>query len=100
MARSPKLNEPTEERLKTKKKYWKKEPRSINLSHEAWLLFQRLADERNLGIGDLFEVLVQEEASRSLTEQDRREIRQKAREIIAIRQKEIEETEEALRRVS
>jgi hypothetical protein len=52
------------EQLKQKRKYIRKEPKTFSISHEAHLLFRAIAQERNLGIGDLMEVLAQEEAER------------------------------------
>ena len=86
----------TAKKLAQQRKYVNKEPKSINMSHEAYLLFRRIAQERHLGVGDLFEVLMQEEAQRQLTQPERLRIRQEADRIRQKRQATVDELERTL----
>lgn len=92
----PETTEQTAKRLAQRKKYVHKEPKSINMSHEAFLLFRQIAESRHLGVGDLFEILMQEEAERRLTREEREHIQQKSAEITRSRQAEVRELEQTL----
>jgi hypothetical protein len=86
----------TEAALKNKRRFIKKEPRNILMSHRAYLLFKAMADKKDIGIGDFFEILSQEIADERLPEEERQAAVRKAQEIIEARTREIEELERRL----
>jgi hypothetical protein len=86
----------TEATLKSKRRFIKKEPRNILMSHRAYLLFKAMADKKDIGIGDFFEILSQEIADERLPEEERQAAVYKAQEIIEARTREIEELERKL----
>jgi len=86
----------TEQTIKNKRRFIKKEPRNILMSHRAYLLFKVMADNKDIGIGDFFEILSQEIADERLSEEERQATVRKAQEIIEARTREIEELERKL----
>ena len=86
----------SEQAIKNKRRYIKKEPRNILMSHRAYLLFKAMADKRDVGIGDFFELLSQETAQQRLGEEERQSVLRQAQEIIDTRTREIEELERRL----
>ncbi len=86
----------SEQAIKNKRRYIKKEPRNILMSHRAYLLFKAMADKRDVGIGDFFELLSQETAEQRLGEEERQAVLRQAQEIIDARTREIEELERKL----
>src|SRR5438132_44156 len=94
--RTAEAEEVTEATIKSKRRFIKKEPRNILMSHRAYLLFKTMAEKKDIGIGDFFEILSQEEAERMLAEEERQTAVHKAQEIIEARTKELEELERKL----
>jgi hypothetical protein len=86
----------TEQTIKNKRRFIKKEPRNILMSHRAYLLFKTMADKKDIGIGDFFEILSQEMAEQQLAEEERQAAVRRAQEIIEARTREIEELERRL----
>src|SRR5438045_5034745 len=86
----------TEQTIKNKRRFIKKEPRNILMSHRAYLLYKAMADKRDIGIGDFFELLSQEVAEQRLAEEERQAAVKKAQEIIDARTRELEELERKL----
>lgn len=86
----------TETTIKNKRRFIKKEPRNILMSHRAYLLFKALADSKDIGIGDFFEILSQEIADERLPEEERQAAVRKAQEIIEARTRELEVLERKL----
>ena len=66
------------------------------MSHRAYLLYKTMADKRDIGIGDFFELLSQEVAEQRLAEEERQAAVKKAQEIIDSRTRELEELERKL----
>jgi hypothetical protein len=86
----------TETTLRNKRRFVKKEPRNILMSHRAYLLFRAMADKEDIGIGDFFEILSKEIAEQRLAEEEQQAAIRKAQEIIEARTREIEELERRL----
>ncbi len=86
----------TEQTIKNKRRFIRKEPRNILMSHRAYLLYKTMADKRDIGIGDFFELLSQEVAEQRLAEEERQAAVKKAQEIIDSRTRELEELERKL----
>ena len=86
----------TEQTIKNKRRFIRKEPRNILMSHRAYLLYKAMADKRDIGIGDFFELLSQEVAEQRLAEEERQAAVKKAQEIIDARTRELEELERKL----
>ena len=86
----------TEQTIKNKRRFIRKEPRNILMSHRAYLLYKAMADKRDIGIGDFFELLSQEVAEQRLAEEERQAAVKKAQEIIDARTHELEELERKL----
>ncbi len=86
----------TETTIKNKRRFIKKEPRNILMSHRAYLLFKAMADKEDIGIGDFFEILSKEIAESRLAEEEQQAAVRKAQEIIEARTREIEELERKL----
>jgi hypothetical protein len=86
----------SEQAIRNKRRYIKKEPRNILMSHRAYLLFKAMADKRDIGIGDFFELLSQEAAEQRLAEEERQSVLRQAQDIIDTRTREIEELERKL----
>jgi hypothetical protein len=97
MAKSPAGSEAvTEQTIKNKRRFIRKEPRNILMSHRAYLLYKAMADKRDIGIGDFFELLSQEVAEQRLAEEERQAAVKRAQEIIDARTRELEELERRL----
>lgn len=86
----------TEQTIKNKRRFIKKEPRNILMSHRAYLLYKAMADAKDIGIGDFFELLSGEIAEQRLAEEERQAAVRKAQEIIEFRTRELEAMERKL----
>ena len=96
MAKASGTEAVTETTIKKNRRFVKKEPRNILMSHRAYLLFRAMADKEDIGIGDFFEILSKEIAEQRLAEEEQQAAIRKAQEIIEARTREIEELERRL----
>ncbi len=80
-------------KLQDKRSNIRKPARVIRMSDRAYVLFRKMADKRDLGVGDYFEVLAREEAARSLSEAERAQADSEAQEIIETRKQQLGELE-------
>ena len=82
-------------KIQDKRSNIRKEPRVIRMSHRAYLLTKAMAEKQEIGIGPLFELLIQEAAAGKLTEEERAEVNRHAQEIIEARTQEVEALEKS-----